>query len=126
MTNFKSVAQARRYGKRWQKRMGLADWDITWVFKDLTDLNENGSTHFPPAGKRATITITTGDSDTPIDRVILHELAHCVTRPMVAQIEDAVEALVGTRTLSQRIIRPVQHRDEELCDALAKSLSAWA
>lgn len=100
-------AKLQTLGKKWQSRLKLADWDVSFSFAPLRDMDESaGLVRLDTEGRRAMVLILAKedypDSWWPIDIewTLVHELVHIVIRPIESGTEsrDTLENAVNSLT----------------------------
>ena len=89
--------QLASLGRRWQRRLRLADWRVSFAFADLP-ADTLGEVESDPDTREATVSIARKCED--VEGTVVHELLHLHfdTRPGTAQeqaINAVADALLG-------------------------------
>jgi hypothetical protein len=88
----------KRLGKYWQRKLGLLDWTINFVFDELPENGQGSCTwdaHIQEATVRISPTLAIAKySDGGIEATLIHELVHIVLQGH--QSEEEIEEPLAT------------------------------
>lgn len=81
-------------GRKWQRRLGLHEWLITWEAVDrprINDDNDLADVTYEEGSLEATVRVATRDSD--IEALVIHELLHILVSGLTCAVEAAAQSL---------------------------------
>jgi hypothetical protein len=92
---------------RFQKQLGLTDWEITWAIGDEHSyvVRENclASVHFNQKGRSATIAISPFSSIEHVEHSVVHEMIHLMLADLEALIPEDIDSEAQCHSAIRRI-----------------------
>ena len=115
-----------RYTVKWQRRLGLADWQVTVSVGKNKD-HEGAVTTRSSQRRSASIKVSPWHekdelSRADLEQTIVHELLHVKFTDVVVRAKDYIKHFAGEGCLGDNAREEIVELEERLADSLALSL----